>query len=566
MSFGEILIKKKKISNNLLVKSKEQAESEKISLEEVLMRNGVLEEDITQAKSEVFKIPVKKITPETRLPIKILQNIPEASVRHYKFMPIELKDGIIHVGVVNPDNVETRDALQFLSSKLNLPFKIFLISLSDFQLALKDFKSLGGETVRILSELESAIAEKPIPEEVKTEQRIKEEAPVIKMVAIILKHAIEENASDIHIEPLRDKLKIRSRIDGVMQVSLVLPIKIHEAIVARIKILTNMKLDEKRKPQDGRFEAKIENRSIDFRVSTFPTIFGEKIVIRVLDTFRGVKKLDELGFSGRNLETVKEVLKRPFGLVLLTGPTGSGKTTTLYSMLNLLDREKFNAVSLEDPIEYNVSGLSQSQVRPEIDYDFAGGLRSILRQDPDIIMVGEIRDKETASLAVQAALTGHLVLSTLHTNNTAGVIPRLVDMGVDPYLIPSTLVMAVAQRLVPSLCQDSRDKVKVDSALKAMLENEIKDVPSDLKEKIKIPEFIYKAKTSASCPRGNSGRLGVFEILRMTVDLEKIILTNPVETAIMEEARKQKMLTMREDGILKVLEGKIGLEELGYVT
>jgi len=231
----------------------------------------------------------------------------------------------------------------------------------------------------------------------------------------------------------------------------------------------------------------------------------------------------------------------------------------------MLDRVKSNAVSLEDPIEYNVDGLSQSQVRPEIDYSFASGLRSILRQDPDIIMVGEIRDGETASLAVQAALTGHLVFSTMHTNNTAGVVPRLVDMGVDPYLIPSTLVMAVAQRLVPALCPDSRNKVKIDETTKTMLENELKNVPKSIKEKIKIPEYIYSAKSSSTCPRGTSGRLGIFETLKITPELGKIILTNPREAVIMEEARKQKMLTMKEDGILKVLEGKIGLSELRQV-
>jgi type IV pilus assembly protein PilB len=566
MTFGQVLVKKNIITNNLLLQGKKEAEESGFSLEEVLLKKGVSEKDITEAKSEAFGVPIKKILSSTHIPFEILQKIPEESVRYYKFIPLGLKQGVMEMGVVNPDDTEVREALQFLSSKLNLPFKVFLISLSDFRSVLKNYKSLGGEAVKILDELESVIAEKKIPEEVLQKERaITEEAPVTKMVAVILRHAIDGHASDIHIEPLNDKLKVRFRVDGVLHTTLMLPIKVHEAVVARVKILTSMKLDEKRKPQDGRFEARVGGRHIDFRVSTFPTFFGEKVVIRILDPEKGLKKLENTGMTGRNFEAVKRALKRTYGLILLTGPTGSGKTTTLYSMLSMLDREKFNVVSLEDPIEYNLEGVSQSQVRPEINYDFANGLRSILRQDPDMIMVGEIRDKETARLAIQAALTGHLVFSTLHTNNAVGVIPRLIDMGVDPFLIPATLVLAIAQRLVRTLCPESQKPLPVTGAVKKTLENEMKDMAPIIKEKIEMPKEIYRSAPSSACPRGTRGRIGVFEVLKMTPELEKLILTNASEFAIIKEAKNQGMLTMREDGVLKVLDGKIGLEELKEV-
>ncbi|MEK9209314.1 MAG: ATPase, T2SS/T4P/T4SS family, partial [Patescibacteria group bacterium] len=275
--------------------------------------------------------------------------------------------------------------------------------------------------------------------------------------------------------------------------------------------------------------------------------------------------LSDLGLTGLNLTMVKEALKRPYGLIFLVGPTGSGKTTTLYSMLQLLNQERFYIVSLEDPIEYNIEGVNQSQVKPEIGYTFANGLRSILRQDPDTIMVGEVRDKETAQLAVHAALTGHLVLSTLHTNSAVGAVPRLIDMGVDPYLIAPTLIMTVGQRLARTLCQDSKKELEVKDNLKTRLERELANVPSSIKEKIKMPAKIYQAMPSPTCPKGTRGRIGVFEVLLMNKEIENILLTNPVEEAILKAGRKEGMITMREDGVLKVLGGQVGLEELEEV-
>jgi len=566
MNFTDILIQKNLISAEDLRKIRSESEGNSRNLEQGLMARGISEDVILAAKGEVLGIPTKRIKEIGRVPFDILKFIPEESARHYQMIPIGLDDKILDIGMVNPDNTEANEALRFIGAKLGFKQKIYLITLSDLDAILKEYKGLGGETVKVLGELESVLAEQKmeIPEEFfkGVEGKLVEEAPVTKMVAVILRHAVEGRASDIHIEPTRDKLRVRFRLDGVLYTSLMLPLGVHEAIVSRIKILTNMLLDEKRKPQDGRFSARIIGREVDFRVSTFPSSFGEKVVLRILDSKKSSNSLEQLGLYGYNLEAVKEALKFPYGMILLTGPTGSGKTTTLYAMLQMLDREKNNVVSLEDPVEYVIEGVSQSQVKPEIGYDFANGLRNILRQDPDIIMVGEIRDKETAKLAVQAALTGHLVLSTLHTNNAIGVIPRLIDMGIDPYLIPPTLRLAVAQRLAPTLCLDSRKSVLFKDAIKEKFEKEIAGIPESTRKLIKLPSEIYEPFPSPKCPRGTMGRIAVYEVLKITKEMERIILTNPTEPPIFKEARQQGMITMREDGIIKVLSGIIGYEEL----
>ncbi|MDP2637297.1 MAG: GspE/PulE family protein, partial [bacterium] len=348
--------------------------------------------------------------------------------------------------MVSPEDAAAKDALKFLARQGNFIYTVSLISFSTFEALLRQYRNLKGEMTEALEALQKEVHEKLGEEgeaKGRTLARLVEEAPVTKMVAVILRTAVEGQASDIHIEPTKDQVRVRFRFLGELHASLFLPKKIHEAILSRVKILSNMRIDETRTPQDGRFSAPIEGVSIDFRVSTFPTALGEKVAIRVLDPQKGLKKFEDLGLSGSNLAKVKAAIKKPYGLVLSTGPTGSGKTTTLYAVLQLLNREGVNIVSIEDPVEYLVEGINQSQVRPEIGYDFASGLRQILRQDPNVIMVGEIRDKETASLVIHAALTGHIVLSTLHTNNATGVIPRLIDMGIDRYLIPSTLSIAV---------------------------------------------------------------------------------------------------------------------------
>lgn len=518
--------------------------------------------------NEETKIPRKNLE-GIEIPFKVLELIPENAAVNYRIIPLSFEEGVLEVGMVDPENLEARDALQFIVSRSGMPFKIFQITEEDFKRAVKNYESLSGTVDKAMTEFEAEMSDKMegvelVREDAKREgEDMVEEAPITKIVGVILQHAISGGASDIHIEPISyNKVRVRFRMDGILFSSLSLNMKVHNATVARIKILTNMKLDEKRKPQDGRFSAKIEGRLIDFRVSTMPSYFGEKVVLRVLDPDKKLINLDTLGFNEDHISKIKNAIKRPYGMILVTGPTGSGKTTTLYSMLSAIDRDKYNVISLEDPIEYDITGVNQSQVRPEIGYDFASGLRSILRQDPDVIMVGEIRDAETARLAIQASLTGHLVFSTLHTNNTIGVVPRLVDMGIEPYLIPPTLILALGQRLLPMLCEDAKDPIPFEDSLRQMVENQLADLPSEYRDKIEFPTEVYRAKRTPSCPSGTKGRLGVFEIMTMDRDLEKLILTKPGEAEIYNHLRQKGFISMKEDALLKSFQGLISFDEV----
>ena len=522
-----------------------------------------------QVESQVPTIPSrdlkgKKISPD------ILKYIPQESAEYYRFVPIGIRDSALEVGVVDPDNTEARNAVSFIADKLGMPFKLFQISADDFHIVLDDYKNVASEVNKVLGELDAELSgEEVLPASViknltggSEDIALVEDAPVTKIVAVIIRHAIDGNASDIHIEPIGDRVRVRFRVDGVLYTSLYLPAGVYDSVVARIKIVASLKIDEKRKPQDGRFSAPLDGRKVDFRISTFPSYYGEKIAIRILDTEKGVKRVSDLGMSQEHMDIIKNVLARPYGLILITGPTGSGKSTTLYSMLNELDREKYNVVSLEDPVEYSVIGVNQSQIRPEIGYTFANGLRSILRQDPDMIMVGEIRDRETAELAIQAALTGHLVFSTLHTNNAIGVIPRLVDMGIDPYLIAPTLTLAIGQRLVRTLCPDSKDPEAITGGIKAMIDKQFEDLPKQFRDKLAIPKEVFHAKPSPLCPGGTRGRMAVFEMLEIGKEMEELILHESTDPAIYKLARSQGMLTMKEDALQKAFQGLIPFEEV----
>src|SRR3989344_5386040 len=422
MSFLEELSKKGVINESQIGEIKNRAkEKYNGNIDEALIESGVSEEKILEVKGEYLRIPVKKINVQD-VSFDVLQYISEDSATHYHFVPIDLKEGVLEVGITDPENTQAMDALQFISAKLGIPFKIFLISESDYKNIIETYKGISSQVEEALKELNQdeaidakSLSKENLDKEIKDikpgeEAKIIEDAPVIKIVAVMLSNAIEGNSSDIHIEHGGDKIKVRYRVDGSLYTSIVLPLNVYSGIIARIKILAKLRLDEKRKPQDGSFSATINGRKVDFRVSTMPAYYGEKIVMRILDSEKGVKPLDQLGLSETNLKMTREALAQPYGIILITGPTGSGKSTTLYSMMNELDQEKNNIVSLEDPVEYHMPNINQSQVMPEIGYSFATGLRSIFRQDPDIIMVGEIRDKETAQLAIQAALTGHLVL------------------------------------------------------------------------------------------------------------------------------------------------------------
>ena len=582
MTLLEALVQKRLIAENEIPSFQKEVEKTGKTLEAILEQHGVLPEDILKAKGELMEIPTRVLGSDD-VPFSVLEYIPQESAIHYRLVPLGIKDNVLEVGLVDPDNIEARDALNFISSKINHPYKIFLISQEDFEKVLSIYKGMSAEVTEALSELDTELkVDKTEKNKKETrhnepeeddknkvdakkgsiETKIVEDAPVTKIVATILRYATEGNASDIHIEHMRETIRVRFRVDGVLTTSLVLPAKVHSALTARIKILSNMRLDEKRKPQDGRFSAKIDGRKIDFRVSTFPTYYGEKIVMRILDQEKGVKKLESMGLTARNLAMIQRAIKKPYGLILISGPTGSGKTTTLYSMLNMVDKEQKNVLSLEDPIEYNIEGINQSQVRPEIGYTFANGLRTTLRQDPNIIMVGEIRDKETAQLAVQAALTGHLVLSTIHTNSSVGVIPRLIDMGVDPYLIAPTLVLAIAQRLTATLCPGTGKEIPLDDSLRLIVEKQFSDLNAEFKKDIVIPKTVKEVAPTPECPTGIRGRSAVLEMFEMDKDIEQAILKNPTEFEITKVVRAKGMMTMKEDAMLKAFTGEIAFEEV----
>lgn len=578
MSFLAFLAQKEAISLEDIAHLEDVARTQGVSTEQFLVKQGVVTPDaLMQLKSEYFNLPVRSSS-EVQVPAEIQKQIPQESSQYYKFAAVGMKDGVLEVGVVDPDNMDAMDAVQFISSKIGIPFKVFLLSEEDFKNIVSGRGGITGEVSSALSELSKDFNVDDLPKEgaeaqdvdaiknggnaVQKGKTIIEDAPVTKMVAVILRHATEGNASDIHIENMGEKIRVRFRVDGTLHTSLLLPANVHSAIVSRIKILASLKLDEKRKPQDGRFSARIDKRKIDFRVSTLPAYYGEKVVMRILDSEKGVLSLTSLGMGEKDLQAVRDAIARPYGMILLTGPTGSGKSTTLYAMLNELDRDSDNVVSLEDPVEYSMPGVNQSQVRPEIDYTFASGLRSILRQDPDIIMVGEIRDKETAQLAVQAALTGHLVFSTLHTNTAAGVIPRLIDMGVDPYLIAPTLLLAIGQRLVTKLCPGAGKSVPVSQPMRMIIEKDLEDLSEQGRKNIQIPNVVYEASPTSDCPSGTRGRLAAFELLKIDQDLQQIILKNPTEPDVYKMARSKGMLTMKEDAMLKAFEGLIPFVEV----
>ena len=533
-----------------------------------------------------YAVPLRTIGDES-IPYDVLRYIPEESAEHYKIAPLAATlEGVLEIGMVDPDDINAGDALNFIARATGMPFKVFRITQEDFEKIIAKYRGLGGDVDRAVSEMQSETdTETKSTSEQKKEsvfgvenvpldlddpsimahrdpsaKNIQEDAPAIKIVSTILRYAIDGKASDIHIEPQSNGVRVRYRVDGDLHTSVLLPANIHRAITARVKVLASLRLDETRKPQDGRFSASIDSRPIDFRVSTFPTYNGEKIVMRILDREQGFRTLDKIGLSKRNEALMQNGITRPHGLILVSGPTGSGKSSTLYSMLASIDREHKNVLSLEDPVEYYLDGISQSQVRPEIGYTFATGLRTTLRQDPDVIMVGEIRDAETAQLAIQAALTGHLVFSTIHTNDSVGTISRLINMGVEPYLIPPVLILSIAQRLVRTLAPGSGKQRPLSASERRLIELQSSTLSPE--HRFPIQDYTYVPEPTEAYPTGMKGRMAVFEVLEMSPDVENIILTNPVDSQLFAAARKQGMLTMFEDALLKSFDKKIPFTEV----
>ena len=572
MTFINELLKRKIIDKKAVESLRKEIKISGQTLEELILERKLLSEnELFKIKSESLNIPFKESLP-TEIAVEILEFIPRDSVEHYKMIPLSLKDNVLEVGMVYPEDLKAQEALNFLARQRNFNYRVALINLSHFRKFFKQYETLGKEVKVALQELEQQLEpgkKELTPKSTSEIVQKRSDAPISKTVAVILKHAVEGQASDIHIEPLKKKTRVRFRLDGILHSSLLLPKEIHPSIVARIKIISNLKIDEKRVPQDGRFSITIDGEDIDFRVSTFPTTLGEKVVMRVLNTNQRLINFERLGLDGRNLEIIKRASKKPFGMILVTGPTGSGKTTTLYVVLDSINKEGVNIVTLEDPVEYFIAGVSQSQVKPEIGYSFATGLRHVLRQDPDIIMVGEIRDSETAELATHASLTGHIVLSTIHTNNALGAIPRMIDLEVKPFLLPSTINIIIAQRLARRLCPHCRKKVRPGAKTRELIMKELDSLPPQAKTDYSRGQdlIIWEPVGCSQCGgSGHSGRIGIFEVLEMSKELGEIILSEPTEKKIAEEANRQGMVSIRQDAILKMLKGEISIEEVVRTT
>lgn len=527
------------------------------------------EEQVAQARAAFFNLPYVDLR-KLVIPEKVLTVIPKESTSFYQFVPFALEENTLKVALTDPTNLPALQALEFLGQKLSFQIQLFLASPASVDAALGRKKNISSVVGQALKQFQTEVdsQKKPGLQTTVAKPDVIENAPIIKIVDVILTNAIEANASDIHIEPSDNDVRVRYRIDGILHTSLMLPKHVHAAIISRIKILSNLKIDESRLPQDGRFHFDTEHRSVDLRVSILPLIYGEKVVMRILDKTSSVPTLEQLGIRGKALTWVMENIKKTHGIFLITGPTGSGKSTTLYSILSILNTAQVNIVTLEDPVEYFIEGVNQSQINPDIGLTFAAGLRSILRQDPNIVMVGEVRDKETAELAVHAALTGHLVFSTLHTNNSIGAMPRLIDMGIEPFLLVASVNIVAAQRLVRKICSNCKKAQPFTREVEEQIRKEIAGVPPEYLEGLdmKKPVF-YKGQGCEQCERtGYRGRFGIFEVLPVIPEIQNMVLSKTPTAKIMEEAAKLGMITMRQDGIIKVLRGETTLEEVVRVS
>jgi len=572
LNFLNFLQKKDLISQEVvesLIKKYEKGEK---SLDDVLIESKKIDEETLLAqKSEFYNLPSVEL--EKKVPNKEVQSLfPKEVIANYHIVPFEKEDDIVRIAMVNPENLKAREAVDFLARQKGWNTQFYVTTEKGFKYTYEQHSGNLSTEVSEALEIADQSEEESKEEKIKTNKELEEvvkSAPVSKMVSVILRHAVEGGASDVHIEPQDEETRVRYRIDGDLHSTLSLPKYIHNSIVSRIKVLANLKLDETRKPQDGRIHMNINDKQIDFRVSTLPLTGSEKVVMRILDVTRGAPTLESLGFMGRNFEVIKSHIKKPNGMFLVTGPTGSGKSTTLFSALSILNEEKVNIVTLEDPVEYYLPGVNQSQVRPEVDFNFATGLRSILRQDPDIIMVGEIRDNETASLAVQAALTGHIVLSTLHTNNAVGAIPRLLDMKVEKFLLATTINILQAQRLVRKTCEYCKKEYKPSDDLIQKTKEIVLSIPDKYiyKGVDKTKLVFYKGEGCSKCGNsGYSGRIAISEVLENTKQMQDIIAKGFERSLVEKELLEQGFISMMQDGIMKVLLGLTTPDEVIVAT
>jgi type IV pilus assembly protein PilB len=559
------------VSKEDLETAKKEADKNEKRLGDILVTAGKITADnLRRMEAYVLGIPFVDLKGK-KIDFDTLSLIPEPIARGHNIVPFKKTDTTLEVAMLDVNDLS---AIDFIKKKVNLKIQPRLTDSDSLKEVLVQYqKSLKAEFGDLIQKetatLKTISEENGDPSSAADIKKLAEDLPVVRIVDTLIKHAAIQNASDIHIEPMDNQVLVRYRIDGLLHDAMVLPKQAGPSVSARIKVLSNLKLDEKRLPQDGRFKVDMNNEKVSFRVSILPTYYGEKIVMRLLRESISGYTLEYLNFHGEGLERIHHALKQTTGMILTTGPTGSGKTTTLYTMLDLLNTPDVNISTIEDPIEYQIGRINQTQVRPEIGFSFAQGIRTLVRQDPDIIMVGEIRDNETAALAVNAALTGHLVLSTLHTNSAAGAIPRLLDMGVESFLLVSTLNIVIGQRLVRQLT-DTKEKYTLTKAEFAELEKlvDLERVLAALKaDKIVKPSDTVKDLTfwkavSSGDSDGFKGRVGIHEILRMNQTIKDLVMKNATAAEIEVQAKKEGMLTMLEDGIYKCVEGKTTIEEV----
>ncbi len=532
------------------------------------------EEKLTEVKAEFYGLAYYNLTNEEVVE-SILNFLPEDIARTYQIICFGRENRTIKIGLVEP-NLKAMEAVNFLATDEKLQVQYFLISNSSWQKIFKQYQKIEEEISSALEVKAKEEGEELVTVQTDSEGVSEEDinsAPVSRIVSVIIRHAVEARASDIHIEPFAKESRVRYRIDGILHTSLTLPKSIHNAIIARIKVLAKLKLDETRVPQDGRIRLVINGREVDFRVSTLPLASQEKVVMRILDTVKGALTLEALGFNKLALRRMREGIKKTSGIFLVTGPTGSGKTTTLYSVLSILNQEGVNISTLEDPIEYEIKGINQSQVRPRIGFSFANGLRSLLRQDPNIIMVGEIRDEETAELSIHASLTGHLVLSTLHTNDALGAVFRLLDMKIERFLLSSTLKTVIAQRLARRLCEHCKQEVKLSDDANQEIISEMKNLKPEIVRE-ELPDFtsaeeiftkykIFKAVGCARCEgTGYSNRVSISEVIEINDELAELINTGDKNLNIEAVKKTEDFISIKQDGIIKVLQGVTTMEEI----
>lgn len=582
----EYLVKQKLITQDELASFRTKSGVMKTPLFSLLIsEKKISNEDLTKSLAAVTSVPYVNLK-NTRIPQEMLDLLPEEIAERYMAVPIGSMNQRLVVAMLDADNVQ---AVDFLSNKIGKPLKVYMASEEGIRYVLRQYKnnikkdvfgSLLDETAEGAAQVDSdgkAVNKKK--EDIKI---LVQDSPISKALSTILDYAARNRASDIHIEPLEKELKIRCRIDGVLIEIMKLPKSTEAPLVSRIKILSNLKIDEHRIPQDGQFTVMVTDKPIDLRIAISPVVWGEQVVIRLLDKTGTSLKLEDMGYAGRALRTIRKGLERPNGMILTSGPTGSGKSTSLYALIQEIKNDTVNIVTLEDPVEYKMDGINQIQVNAEVGLTFATGLRSILRQDPDIVMVGEIRDKETAQLAVQAALTGHLVFSTLHTNSASGILPRLLDMGIEPFLIASTVHTVIGQRLVRRIADEGKESYKSDeSETAAIIENIGSLLPTKQEDSKKYSEdlgykdlplanqnayTLYKGTDSPETPKGYKGRMGLYEVFEITDEIQSLILKRATSSEIQKMAQEQGMVSMRQDGYLKALDGRTSLAEVNRVA